>query len=294
MRIGFIGVGNMGAPMARNLLSKGHEVLVIDKDAQNASRLVADGAKIAASLVEMAGASEAIVSMLPSGAEVRAAYLGEGGVIAAIGAGAIIVDCSTTDVAAAREVAGKARDASVSFLDAPVSGGVAGATAASLTFMVGGDEAAVERARPILQAMGKNIVHVGGAGAGQAAKICNNLILGISMIGVCEAFVLAERLGLSPDKLYAVSANSSGQCWSLTSYCPVPGLVPAAPSNRDYAPGFSGQMMLKDLRLACEAGESANVHLNLTETAKGLYERFVQNGFGSVDFSGIIRDLRNW
>ncbi len=292
MRIGFIGVGHMGGPMARNLLAKGHEVSIFDPDAGNRAPLVAMGAHASPSLASLARAAEIVVTMLPSGREVREVYLGADGVVAAAPKGALLIDCSTADVESAREVDSAAGGRGLSFLDAPVSGGVAGAQAASLTFMVGGAADAVGRARPILEAMGKNLVHVGAAGAGQAAKICNNLILGISMIGVSEAFVLAERLGLAAEKLFAVSANSSGQCWSLTSYCPVPGLVPAAPSNRNYAPGFSARMMLKDLRLAVAAAASTGFEVTLGEAATRLYERFVQEGFGNTDFSGIIKDFR--
>lgn len=290
--IGFIGVGHMGGPMARNLLKAGHRLTIFDPDAGNAKALAGAGATQAASLVELAAASDVVVSMLPSGRELRVAYLDNDGVVAHAKAGALLVDCSTTDVDSARAVADAARKRGLQFLDSPVSGGVAGAEAGTLTFMAGGEDAAVEAARPILMAMGKNVVHTGASGSGQAAKICNNLILGISMIGVCEAFVLAEQLGLSADKLFAVSSTSSGQCWSLTSYCPVPGPVPAAPSNRDYQPGFAAKMMLKDLRLATDASEKHNQSLELADLAKEQYERFVQEGSGDLDFSAIIQAIR--
>jgi 3-hydroxyisobutyrate dehydrogenase len=290
--IGFIGVGHMGGPMARNLLKAGHRVTVFDPDAGNAKAMVNAGAQQAASLVELAAASDIVISMLPSGRELRVAYLDNDGVVAHAKAGALLIDCSTTDVDSARAVADAAKKRGLQFLDSPVSGGVSGAEAATLTFMAGGDDAAVEAARPILMAMGKNVVHTGASGSGQAAKICNNLILGISMIGVCEAFVLAEQLGLSAEKLFAVSSTSSGQCWSLTSYCPVPGPVPAAPSNRDYQPGFAAKMMLKDLRLATDAAEKHNLPVELGDVAKRLYERFVQEGSGDLDFSGIIQAIR--
>ncbi len=215
------------------------------------------GAKQAASLVELSATNDIIVSMLPSGRELKVAYLDNDGIVAHATAGALLIDCSTTDVDSARAVADAAKKRGLQFIDSPVSGGVAGAEAGSLTFMAGGEDVAVDAARPILMSMGKNVVHTGASGSGQAAKICNNLILGISMIGVSEAFVLAEQLGLSPEKLFAVSSTSSGQCWSLTSYCPVPGPVPAAPSNRDYQPGFAAKMMLKDLRLAHRRGRKA-------------------------------------
>ncbi|WP_119303393.1 3-hydroxyisobutyrate dehydrogenase [Dongia deserti] len=290
--IGFIGVGHMGAPMARNLLKAGHPVTIFDPDVENAQAMVNAGAKQAASLVELASASDVVISMLPSGRELRVAYLDNDGVVAHAKAGALLIDCSTTDVDSARAVGDAAKKRSLPFLDSPVSGGVAGAEAGTLTFMTGGEDGAVQAARPILMAMGKNVVHTGSNGSGQAAKICNNLILGISMIGVCEAFVLAEQLGLSPEKLFAVSSTSSGQCWSLTSYCPVPGPVPAAPSNRDYQPGFAAKMMLKDLRLATDAAEKHNKAIELGGLAKQLYERFVQDGSGDLDFSAIIQAIR--
>jgi len=290
--IGFIGVGHMGGPMARNLMKAGHRVTVSDPSAANVSALTGQGAAQAADPAALAAASEIVVSMLPSGKELRAVYLGDKGVIAHAKAGALLIDCSTTDVDSARAVAKAAAERGLSFLDAPVSGGVAGAEAGSLTFMAGGEDKALAAAQPILMAMGKNVVHTGASGSGQAAKICNNLILGISMIGVCEAFVLAEQLGLAPDKLFAVSSTSSGQCWSLTAYCPVPGPVPSAPSNRNYQPGFAAKMMLKDLKLATEAAENKKQSIDLGELAKNLYERFVQSGHGDRDFSAIIEDIR--
>jgi 3-hydroxyisobutyrate dehydrogenase len=290
--IGFIGVGHMGGPMARNLLKAGHQVTVFDPSLENAKATTAAGAKQAASLVELSATNEVIVSMLPSGRELRVAYLDNDGVVAHAKAGSLLIDCSTTDVDSARAVAEAARKRGLHFLDAPVSGGVAGAEAGTLTFMAGGEGTAVELARPVLLAMGKNVVHTGASGSGQAAKICNNLILGITMIGVSEAFVLAEQLGLSADKLFAVSSTSSGQCWSLTSYCPVPGPVPAAPSNRDYQPGFAAKMMLKDLRLASDAAEKHKQAIELGDLAKRLYERFVQEGSGDLDFSAIIQAIR--
>ena len=288
--IGFIGVGHMGAPMARNLLKAGHEVTVFDPNAENAKAVA--GAKQAASLVELSATNDIIVSMLPSGRELKVAYLDNDGIVAHAKAGALLIDCSTTDVDSARAVADAAKKRGLQFIDSPVSGGVAGAEAGSLTFMAGGEDVAVDAARPILMSMGKNVVHTGASGSGQAAKICNNLILGISMIGVSEAFVLAEQLGLSPEKLFAVSSTSSGQCWSLTSYCPVPGPVPAAPSNREYQPGFAAKMMLKDLRLATDAAEKHKQAIELGDLAKKLYERFVQEGSGDLDFSAIIRAIR--
>ncbi len=291
-KIGFIGVGNMGGPMARNLLRAGHQVAVSDPSAENVARLTALGATRAVNPGSLAAESEIVVSMLPSGKELRAVYLGHDGVVARAKANTLLIDCSTTDVESARAVAKEAADRGLRFIDAPVSGGVAGAEAATLTFMAGGDEGALSAARPALMAMGKNVVHTGGSGSGQAAKICNNLILGITMIGVSEAFVLGEQLGLAPEKLFAVASTSSGQCWSLTSYCPVPGPVPNSPANRGYAPGFAAKMMLKDLRLAVDAAEHVKQGVELGELAKRVYERFVQEGGGELDFSAIIQDIR--
>ena len=291
-KIGFIGVGHMGGPMARNLLRAGHKVTVCDPSAENVARLTGQGAASAPNAAALALSNEIIVSMLPSGKELRAVYLGDDGVVAKAQAGALLIDCSTTDVDSARAVGEAAAARGLMFLDSPVSGGVAGAEAGTLTFMAGGEERAIEAARPILLAMGKNLVHTGACGSGQAAKICNNLILGISMIGVSEAFVLAEKLGLAADKLFAVSSTSSGQCWSLTSYCPVPGPVPAAPSNRNYQPGFAAKMMLKDLRLAAAAAEGAGQEIELGRLATDLYDRFVAEGHGDLDFSAIIQHIR--
>jgi 3-hydroxyisobutyrate dehydrogenase len=291
-RIGFIGLGNMGAPMARNLLRAGHELRVFDVFLDRTGRLVAEGATAAETPSGVTEGAEAIVTMLPAGREVRAVYGGQGGLIETAAPGTLLIDCSTIDVATAREVAALARENRLAMIDAPVSGGVGGAEAATLTFMVGGPEAEVERARPILAAMGKAVIRAGEAGAGQAAKICNNMILGISMIAVCEAFALAEKLGLDHQALFDIASKSSGQCWSLTSYCPVPGPVPASPANRGYAPGFTAQMMLKDLDLAQEAARSTGAEAELGRHAAELYRRFVESNGSGTDFSGIIRMIR--
>src|SRR5215831_17992599 len=251
--IGFIGLGNMGAPMAANLLKAGHRVTGFDLVPAAVEALAAKGGRAAKSAAEAAAAGDVVITMLPAGPQVRAVYLDDGGVLASARRGALLIDCSTIDVESARAVAAAAKRAGFDMLDAPVSGGVAGAEAASLTFMVGGEAEVFARAQPLLSAMGRTIVHAGPAGNGQAAKICNNMILGVSMIAVCEAFGLAERLGLEAQTLFDISAKSSGQCWALTSYCPVPGPVPASPANRDYAAGFTAAMMLKDLRLAQQA-----------------------------------------
>jgi len=291
-RIGFIGLGNMGTPMALNLLRAGHALTVFDLSAERVGRLVAEGAVGSETPQGTAAGAEAIITMLPAGREVRAVYGGAGGLIEASPPGCLLIDCSTIDVATAREMAAAAREAGLAMLDAPVSGGVGGAAAATLTFMVGGEAAAVERARPILEAMGRRIVHAGESGAGQAAKICNNMILGISMIAVAEAFVLGEKLGLSHQALFDVASTSSGQCWSLTTYCPVPGPVPTSPANRGYAPGFTAAMMLKDLELARGVAQEAGARAELGAHAADLYRRFAEGGGAAMDFSGIVTMLR--
>ncbi len=291
-RIGFIGLGNMGLPMALNLLKAGHAVTGYDVSAAQVDKLAAAGGKRADGIAKAASGAEVVITMLPAGKEVREVYLGNGGVIGAATAGALLIDSSTIDVETARAVAAAAERKAFAMLDAPVSGGVGGATAGTLTFMVGGTSEAFARARPVLEAMGKTIVHAGGVGNGQAAKICNNMILGVSMIAVSEAFVLAEKLGLDAQKLFDISSKSSGQCWSLTSYCPVPGPVPAAPSNRDYQAGFTAAMMLKDLRLSQEAARTGGASTRLGAEATALYERYVGSGSGGKDFSGIIQFVR--
>jgi 3-hydroxyisobutyrate dehydrogenase len=290
-RIGFIGLGNMGLPMSLNLRKAGHSVAGFDVSAAAVEKLVAGGGTAADAIKAAASNVDAVISMLPAGNEVREVYM-KAGVLDAVKSDTLLIDCSTIDVDSARQVSAAAREKGLAMLGAPVSGGVAGAQAATLTFMVGGTEQAFARAKPLLEAMGKTIVHAGPSGNGQAAKICNNMVLGISMIAVSEAFVLAERLGLDAQKLFEISSKSSGQCWSLTSYCPVPGPVPTSPANRDYQPGFTAAMMLKDLRLAQEAARSAGASTPLGAEAAALYGLYVGNGFGGRDFSGIIRFLR--
>ena len=291
-RIGFIGLGNMGLPMAANLLKAGHEVTGYDVAAPVATKLAGLGGTAAEGIAAACRGAEAIVTMLPAGAHVREVYGAPGGVIASATPGALLIDSSTIDVATAREVAAVAAGKGFAMVDAPVSGGVGGAAAATLTFMVGGTEEAFARARPILQHMGRTIVHAGGSGNGQAAKICNNMILGVSMIAVSEAFLLAEKLGLDAQSLFDIAAKSSGQCWSLTSYCPVPGPVPSSPANRDYQAGFTAAMMLKDLKLARDAAAASGAATPLGTAAEGLYDRFAETGHAGEDFSGIIRFLR--
>ncbi len=288
-KIGFIGLGNMGLPMARNLVAAGHEVRAFDTAASALERAVAAGATAAADLVAVVAGAATVITMLPAGEQVREVYLGHDGIIGRAGRRTLLIDCSTIDVETARAVQAAAAAAGFDMLDAPVSGGVAGAEAGTLTFMVGGGDNAFAAARPILERMGKAVIHAGGPGNGQAAKICNNLMLGISMIGVCEAFALADRLGLPAQTLFDISSKSSGQCWSLTSYCPVPGPVPSSPANRDYRPGFAAAMMLKDLRLAEAAAASAGATIALGRQAAEIYHEFVGGGHGNLDFSSIIK-----
>ncbi|HEV3371895.1 MAG TPA: 3-hydroxyisobutyrate dehydrogenase [Xanthobacteraceae bacterium] len=291
-QIGFIGLGNMGLPMAQSLIKAGHPVCGYDLSAAALDKFSAAGGIAVRSLDVASMGVDLVITMLPAREQVREVYLGQGGVLASAAPGTLLVDCSTVDVETARAVAAAAKVNELEMLDAPVSGGVAGAQAATLTFMVGGDDKAFERAKPVLEGMGKSIVHAGAAGSGQAAKVCNNMILGISMIAVCEAFVLAEKLGLDPHKLFEISSKSSGQCWSMTSYCPVPGLVPTSPANHDYQPGFTAAMMLKDLMLAQDAARLTRAVAPLGAGATAVYQRFVDEGGGAVDFSGIIRFLR--
>jgi 3-hydroxyisobutyrate dehydrogenase len=290
--IGFIGLGNMGSPMAANLVKAGHLVTGFDLISKAVESLAAKGGTGAASPHAAAAGSEIVITMLPAGPQVRSVYLGAEGLLAHARKDALLIDCSTIDVETARAVAAAAAEAGFDMLDAPVSGGVSGAEAATLTFMVGGEEEVFSRARPILEAMGRTIVHAGPAGNGQAAKICNNMMLGVSMIAVCEAFSLAERLGLEAQTLFDISAKSSGQCWALTSYCPVPGPVPASPANREYAPGFTVAMMLKDLRLAQQAAGASAAPTPLGAAAANLYQLFVDEGTGHLDFSAIYRFIR--
>jgi 3-hydroxyisobutyrate dehydrogenase len=291
-KIGFIGLGNMGLPMAQNLVKAAHAVAGFDLSEYAAERLAGGGGTRAATVADACADAEIVITMLPAGEQVREVYLGDDGVLAAVRHGTLLIDSSTIDVETARDVAHAAEGKGLAMIDAPVSGGVAGAQAASLTFMVGGPADAFERARPVLEKMGKTIVHAGGAGNGQAAKICNNMILGASMIVVSEAFLLAEKLGLDAQRLFDISSKSSGQCWSMTSYCPVPGPVPASPANRDYKAGFTAAMMLKDLKLAQAAARATRAATPLGAGAAAVYEQFVEHGDGSVDFSGIIRYLR--
>jgi 3-hydroxyisobutyrate dehydrogenase len=291
-RIGFIGLGNMGLPMAQNLIKAGHQVEGVDVNGAAVDKLKAAGGASAETHKIAAARGDVVITMLPAGQHVREVYLGPAGIIENANAGTLLIDCSTIDVETARAVASAAEAKGLLMLDAPVSGGVGGATAGTLTFMVGGSERAYQRALSILQQMGKTIVHAGGSGTGQAAKICNNMILGVSMIAVSEAFVLAEKLGLDKQRLFDISSKSSGQCWSMTNYCPVPGPVPASPANRDYQAGFTAAMMLKDLKLAQDAAKAAGANTPMGAEAAALYGKYADSGEGSRDFSGIIQFLR--
>ena len=289
--IAFIGLGNMGLPMASNLVKAGYQVQGFDVVAAANEAAVKAGIKTAASAAEAVQGAGVAISMLPNGKLVRELY--GSGILQAVEPGTLFIDSSTIDVASARDAHALAEAAGMTSLDAPVSGGVGGAAAGTLTFMAGGEPEAFARALPLLEVMGKKIVHCGGAGAGQAAKICNNMILGISMIAVGEAFVLAEKLGLSHQALFDVASTASGQCWSLTTYCPVPGPVPTSPANNDYKPGFAAALMLKDLLLSQEAADASGATTALGKHAAELFQSFVAAGHGGTDFSGIINAIRS-
>jgi len=287
--IGFIGLGNMGAPMAANLVKSGDLVAGFDVVAASCQATAGEGVAIAPSAKAAVGEADIVITMLPAGEHVRAVWTD---VLPSAKPGALFIDCSTIDVTSARAAHALAAARGIAALDAPVSGGVAGAKAATLTFMVGGSAEAFARGKPVLERMGKRVVHCGDAGNGQTAKICNNMILGASMIAVSEAFVLGEKLGLSHQALFDVASASSGQCWSLTSYCPVPGPVPASPANNDYKPGFAASLMLKDLKLAREAAQAVHVENALGAHAADVYAQFAAAGHSGDDFSGIINFVR--
>ena len=287
--IAFIGLGNMGGPMAGNLVKAGHEVRAFDLSQASKDAAAALGATISGSAREAVADAEIIVTMLPAGKHVLAVW---GDILQATRPGTLVIDSSTIDVESARKAHQMAQERGCLSLDAPVSGGVGGAKGATLTFMVGGAEEAFALGEPILKTMGRRIVHCGGAGNGQVAKICNNMILGISMIGVSEAFVLGEKLGLSHQALFDVASTSSGQCWSLTTYCPVPGPVPTSPANNDYKPGFASALMLKDLKLAQEAAQAAGASTPLGAAAAQLFALHNAWGEGGADFSAIVNMLR--
>ena len=289
MKIGFIGIGNMGGPMARNLIAAGHQVAVFDLSLDAIAALVDAGATAAGSPIDAISGADSVISMLPAGRHVREVYCGDGGIIAAAGEGTLLIDCSTIDVVSARAVAEEASERGLFVLDAPVSGGVAGAEAAALTFMVGGDAAAFARAEPILSTMGKKIVHAGASGNGQVAKICNNMILGVSMIALGEAFTLGEKLGLEAQTLFDISSNASGSCWAMLNHLPVPGIVETAAANRDFKPGFAVDMMLKDLRLAQQAAQEVGAATPMGAEAAALFGMFSNAGNGGLDYSAIVK-----
>jgi 3-hydroxyisobutyrate dehydrogenase len=288
--IAFIGLGNMGGPMAANLVNAGHKVTAFDLVAASRDQARSDGAAIAESSAAAVKGADVVITMLPAGKHVIAVW---NDIVPAMTRGALIIDCSTIDVESAKQAHALAAKHGLASVDAPVSGGTGGAKGATLTFMCGGDDKAFAAAKPVLEKMGKKLVHCGSAGAGQAAKICNNMMLAISMIGVGEAFVLAEKLGLSHQALFDVASTSSGQCWALTSYCPVPGPVPASPANNDYKPGFASALMVKDLTLAQDAAKTSGAATPLGKHAQEIYKAFDAAGHGGVDFSGIIQHVRS-
>nr|WP_315458390.1 3-hydroxyisobutyrate dehydrogenase [uncultured Sphingorhabdus sp.] len=289
MKIAFIGLGNMGGGMAANLVKAGHAVNAFDLSAEALVRAQENGCATFTSVREAVDGVDAVVSMLPNGKIVASVF--EADVLGHAPKGAILLDCSTIDVDTARKVTADAVVAGFDMVDAPVSGGIAAANGGTLTFMVGGTITAFARAEPILAAMGKAVIHAGGSGAGQAAKICNNMLLGASMIATCETFAMAEKLGLDLQTFYDISSKASGQNWSMTSYCPVPGVGPTSPADNDYQGGFATALMLKDLKLAMEAAQSVNANVPMGARAAELYEAFDKAGEGAVDFSAIIKKL---
>jgi len=286
-RVAFIGLGNMGGGMAANLAKGGHEVRAFDLSEEALSRAEANGCLRSASAAEAMVDADAVVTMLPAGKHVRDVY--GASVIGTAPTTAILIDCSTIDVDSARDTIEKAQAGGYAMADAPVSGGIAAADAGTLTFMVGGSADAFARAEPYLELMGKAVIHAGGPGAGQAAKICNNMLLGASMIATCETFVLAQKLGLDPQTFFDIASKASGQCWAMTSYCPVPGVGPETPADRDYEGGFAAALMLKDLKLAAEAAQSVNAYTPMGGQAEELYARFAELGGAGKDFSAIIK-----
>lgn len=290
-KIAFIGLGNMGEPMAGNLVKGGHEVFAFDLVQANIDKAVGRGATAASDAASAAGGADAVITMLPAGKDTLAVYE-KAGVLEAAAKGTAFIDCSTIDVASARKAHEMATAAGMLSLDCPVSGGVGGAESGMLTMMAGGSAEAFEAAKPYLEIVGGKVVHCGDAGAGQAAKICNNMILGISMIAVAEGFTLADKLGLSREALFDVTSTSSGQCWAITNYCPVPGPVPASPANNNFQPGFSTALMAKDMALSQEASRAANSPTPLGALAAQLYKLHETGGNGGLDFSSIIRMIR--
>lgn len=290
-RIGFVGLGHMGLPMAVNLLKAGHQVFGYDLQAAAAQALTEAGGIFVPKLENLAENVDILITMLQTGQQVSSVCLGEHGLYRRAKL-SLHIDCSTIDIQTTHQLHQEAGKIKIQMLDAPVSGGVAGAAAGSLTFMVGGEEQAFLQAKPLLSAMGKNIFHTGSAGSGQAAKICNNMILGVSMIAISEAFVLANKLGLSAKNLFEVVSNASGQCWALSKYVPVPGILPEVPANHDYQPGFTVAMMLKDLKLSQEAATFTHTETALGKLAMSCYQHFNEVGHGGLDFSAIIKSIQ--
>jgi 3-hydroxyisobutyrate dehydrogenase len=290
--IAFIGLGNMGSGMCANLAKAGHQVRAFDLNPQSVENAVEAGALAATSIAQCVSDAEYVITMLPAGKHVHAVYFDDDGVLAHTNNGALLIDCSTIAVDEARSAGTQALQKQFRSLDAPVSGGVAAANAGTLTFMVGGESADFQRATPILEAMGKNVFHAGPSGHGQAAKTANNMLLGISMIATSEAFNLAEKLGLDAETFFNISSKASGQCWSMTSYCPAPGPVPTSPANNDYEPGFAVAMMLKDLRLAQDAATGAKAAIPFGEQAERLYAQLDEQGLAHKDFSVVMRHLQ--
>lgn len=290
--IAFIGLGHMGLPMAQNLLKVGHRVKGYDINPQALEIFRQKGGVIAKDIPSAVKDANVVITMLPEGKHVLSAYEGAGGILNHVKQNVLIAECSTIDIATARYIHTQAEEKGICLIDAPVSGGVGGAQAATLTFMIGGREEDFKSLKPFLDLMGKTIIYCGEAGLGQAAKICNNLVLGITMIGACEAFNLAENLGLDRYKFFEVASQSSAQCWSISKYCPVPGPVPSSPANREYIAGFTAAMMMKDLKLAAQASEMISIPTPLGAEALSLYTLFCNNGGQDFDFSGIMMLLR--
>ena len=290
-QVAFIGLGNMGLPMARNLIGASHEVVGYDIVPEAMEAFAAAGGRCAGSATACLEGAEFVVTMLPEGRHVRDVYTGT--ILPGAPEGAVLVDCSTIDVDTARDVAGAAAAAGFVMLDAPVSGGTGGAEAGTLTFMVGGPADGFRRIAPLLEVMGRTVVHVGDAGTGQVAKICNNMILGVSMIATCESLAMGQKLGVSAETLFSIISKSSGQSWALTSYCPVPGPVPASPANRDYQPGFTTAMMAKDLKLALGAGATAGQATRIGAEASRMFDELLEAGSGALDFSSIYRKIES-
>jgi len=286
-KIAFIGLGHMGGGMAPNLVKAGHEVVAFDLVPEAVRHAAEGGCKAATSAAEAVKGAEVVITMLPASKHVRAVF--ENDVAPNAKPGTLLIDCSTIDVASAREVGSGLNEVGFEFVDAPVSGGIAAAAGGSLTFMVGGTDEVFERAKPFLEPMAKAVIHAGELGAGQAAKICNNMILGATMVATCEAFALAQKLGLDPQTFFDISSNASGQSWSMTSYCPIPAVGPETPADHDYEGGFAAALMLKDLKLAADAAQSVGAYTPMGAEAEELYQRFVDRGGGNKDFSGIIK-----